>query len=67
MDKKTIKPKLPDYGDDGVDIWPDPFIKEKVTKCPKCGIELHQVMMYYCSQNYCPCGLGNRSIMALTN
>lgn len=28
-------------------------------KCPKCGIELKDVMSYYCSQLNCPTGLGS--------
>jgi hypothetical protein len=31
-------------------------------KCSKCGITLHPVMGYVCSQNDCPTGMGPRSI-----
>lgn len=32
-------------------------------KCPKCGIELHNVMSYSCDKTDCPTGLGNKVSM----
>jgi hypothetical protein len=31
--------------------------------CPKCGIELHQVMGYWCPKAECPTGLGSKSTL----
>ena len=38
-------------------VVPNPI----VNKCGQCGIELHQVMGYYCPQPNCPTGLGGPS------
>lgn len=43
------------------DPWsplPLPIEPVENNKCPKCGIELHQVMGYVCGQPDCPTGLG---------
>lgn len=31
--------------------------------CPKCGLELHGMMMYCCSRHPCPSGLGSNISM----
>jgi len=31
-----------------------------VGKCPKCGLTLYAVMMYYCARKDCGAGLGSR-------
>jgi hypothetical protein len=50
--KKNKKPKK---------IDPSPYdLNPTISTCPKCGLELKQVMMYYCSNFPCPTGLGSR-------
>lgn len=37
---------------------PDPYKDVKKATCPKCGLKLEDIMMYVCSNNGCPTGLG---------
>lgn len=36
----------------------EPTINDPVGICSKCGLKLHRVMGYVCSQHGCPTGLG---------
>ena len=51
---KWVYPKIDEY---------DPKILpvDNKPRCPKCGLELDKIMMYYCTQTDCPTGLGSTS------
>ena len=39
-----------------------PWTVEYKSSCPKCGLELSNVMNYFCSSNDCPIGLGGNLV-----
>lgn len=53
--------RKPEFEDEYI---PEPQNKP-TRKCPACGIELGDVMMYSCPRNPCPAGLGSKSFLAV--
>lgn len=43
----------------GTSFIPQPGPNPVIGKCPKCGLELHRMMMYCCPNTLCPTGLGS--------